>query len=309
MAAFNPITDGIVRKLSEEEMAGLIREWPEMLRQGDEIGCTPLHHAASSKAPLVLVQLLVQAWDQGLRERNHFWCLPLSSALVGQAPLEVVQFLAQSYHLSLSERSRDGTLPLHHAVEGRNELAVVKFLAKEEPEALQKKDNRGRVPLHFAAHVGTLAVVQFLAEASASTLREKMDDGRLPLHLAARHRMGLDVVKLLVNKWPDAIFVKDASGRTPFDAARSGNKMANALWLAERTTELCMCAVCHDERADHMFRPCRHLCVCGSCAQLLQASYAGRRGGNRAPRKKAECPICRAIATECERVHLPGSSM
>jgi ankyrin repeat protein len=292
-------------------MAALIRERPEMLRQVDESGSTPLHHAAAFKAPLEIVQLLVRAWDRGLRERNHFGFLPLTIALGVQAPLEVVRFLVQSYRQSINERSLvDGTIALHHAVEGLAELAVVKFLAEEEPEALQKKDNRGRVPLHGAAHVATLAVVQFLAEASASTLREKMNDGRLPLHLAARHR-DLDVVKLLVNKWPDAIFVKDASGRTPFDAARSGLKVANALWLAERAMEMITstCVVCRDERADHIFLPCCHMCVCGGCARSLQASYAGRRGGNRAPRQKAECPICRAIATECERVHLPGSSM
>lgn len=45
------------------------------------------------------------------------------------------------------------------------------------------------------------------------------------------------------------------------------------------------CCVCLDKQSTHAFVPCGHLCVCGSCAELLM-------------RVDAKCPYCRARAQE-----------
>jgi hypothetical protein len=51
-----------------------------------------------------------------------------------------------------------------------------------------------------------------------------------------------------------------------------------------------MCVVCMDEAKDRAVRPCMHVCVCETCAQLLMLE--------RTPR----CPVCREPIQHIERV-------
>ena len=43
-----------------------------------------------------------------------------------------------------------------------------------------------------------------------------------------------------------------------------------------------LCVICDDNAADHIFIPCGHICVCGSCA----TKFAGN----------SKCPLCRTVA-------------
>jgi hypothetical protein len=51
-----------------------------------------------------------------------------------------------------------------------------------------------------------------------------------------------------------------------------------------------MCVVCMDAAKDRAVRPCMHVCVCETCAQLLMLE--------RTPR----CPVCREPIQHIERV-------
>jgi len=55
-----------------------------------------------------------------------------------------------------------------------------------------------------------------------------------------------------------------------------------------------VCAICIFEIADTLVLPCRHLCLCKGCAQLM------RMQTNR-------CPICRADASSLLRIQFPNS--
>lgn len=52
-----------------------------------------------------------------------------------------------------------------------------------------------------------------------------------------------------------------------------------------------MCVVCLDAKRSVLLLPCRHLCCCGDCSQLLQA-------------RAAPCPMCRQDVREHMEVYV-----
>jgi hypothetical protein len=52
------------------------------------------------------------------------------------------------------------------------------------------------------------------------------------------------------------------------------------------------CVVCMSEAKDTLVLPCRHLCLCGGCAQVLRMQGRTPTG---APSRQGrpKCPICR----------------
>jgi ankyrin repeat protein len=72
----------------------------------------------------------------------------------------------------------------------------------------------GETPLHVAAGVGKIDIVRFLLERWPDSIRAKDNKGETPLHYAAR-RGRVKVVRLLVGLWPEGRQEKDDRGWTP----------------------------------------------------------------------------------------------
>jgi hypothetical protein len=51
-----------------------------------------------------------------------------------------------------------------------------------------------------------------------------------------------------------------------------------------------MCVVCFDAPKDHLVLPCKHLCVCGACAEQLTKT------------RTPMCPVCRGLIRETMKV-------
>lgn len=57
------------------------------------------------------------------------------------------------------------------------------------------------------------------------------------------------------------------------------------------TSDELVCVVCQVNRKDTVIKPCRHLCVCWSCAAKINTET------------KSKCPICRCATTRFEHVY------
>jgi ankyrin repeat protein len=114
---------------------------------------------------------------------------------------------------------RPWATPLYYAAQ-RN-IDAVKLLLEHGAD-VKKRGWAHATLLHSAAHAGKTDVVRLLVESWPEGLREKNIDGNTPLHFAAR-KGRTDVVRLLAEIWPEGLREKNNDGNTPLHlAARKG---------------------------------------------------------------------------------------
>jgi ankyrin len=103
--------------------------------------------------------------------------------------------------------------PLHAARSTDAAKLLLEFGAN-----MQKKDITGNTPLHLAALMGNTDVVRLLVERWPNGMRVKNHRGNTPLHVAAQDGM-VEVVRILVERWPECMRVKNDRGSTPLHLA------------------------------------------------------------------------------------------
>jgi hypothetical protein len=59
-----------------------------------------------------------------------------------------------------------------------------------------------------------------------------------------------------------------------------------------------LCVACLSEPRDTLLAPCRHVCLCASCAQQLVRVAASRN-------EVLRCPLCRSAATSLVPIRRP----
>ena len=78
----------------------------------------------------------------------------------------------------------------------------------------KEKDTEGNLSLHLACkNNAPLDVVKLLVETYPDAVKENNKREELPLHLACRNNVPLDVIKLLVESYPDSIKEKNREGQ------------------------------------------------------------------------------------------------
>jgi hypothetical protein len=120
------------------------------------------------------------------------------------------------------------------ALKARRPVKTIRTLVQNNPTKLREKDAYGGfLPLHYAAYYeAPLEVVKLLVEAYDQALQEKDAKGRLPLHIAA-HYATMDVVQFLAREYPGALLVASNNGETPAAVAARFGKGVIAAWLKE----------------------------------------------------------------------------
>jgi Ankyrin repeats (3 copies) len=139
----NRLIVALQRKEPLRVIQEIFRADPHWVREADDNGWLPLHHAAYSGAavdaessdPLELVRYLVGTCPEAVLARDANGCFPVHMAAeVG--PADVVQYLADRGPDALLAKDNDGFLPLHTAASHAS-LEVIRCLVRKCPDALQ----------------------------------------------------------------------------------------------------------------------------------------------------------------------------
>lgn len=112
---------------------------------------------------------------------------------------------------------------LHLACQYDPPADIVKLLIEANPDAiLMRSQPHGDLPLHFATGYNTASVevIRQLVDANASTVAVQNTFGVSPLHQACLFHAPYDVIKVMVEASPEAVYIEDAQGRTPWDIAK-----------------------------------------------------------------------------------------
>jgi ankyrin repeat protein len=159
-----------------------ILSWkPDLAKQGDKLGSTPLHYAASDG------------------NRN------------------IVRLLIERTPLAAYEQDKEGYTPLHIAA-WMGHVEVICDILEACPDAAEVLDKKARNFLHVAIERGHESVVRYVASNPFLTgmVNEQDKDGNTPLHSAI---MAGNPNLAILDSRIVGLNIADNEGRMPFDLA------------------------------------------------------------------------------------------
>jgi ankyrin repeat protein len=120
---------------------------------------------------------------------------------------------------------------LHFACRCEAPLEVVKYLYQEQPHSISTWDFSGKLPFHYAIRndsAETVEIVEFLMENNPSYEVGEQNQWHL-LHYVCCHYPGVNLMKHMVKKYPEALLMRDGLGRLPLHARALARRSALTL--------------------------------------------------------------------------------
>jgi ankyrin repeat protein len=206
-----------------ETVEFLVSQYPEAISTACGDGNLPLHYACSNGGEMSrdLIEFLVKRYPQASRVQNHQGNYPLHCALdpAGTlshhpAPLQVIELFLENFPMAMTLQNNAGYLPLHLACGtalGSPSIEIIQRLVSSCPRAVLIRDGHGMLPLDRACFPGkpTADVVECLVFTSSNDElkddHDHDDDALPPLHFACRHGSRVEVVRRLMELYPEAI--------------------------------------------------------------------------------------------------------
>jgi ankyrin repeat protein len=207
----------------------MIDDYPDALLARDDAGRTPLSCACSLLSPNCgMIQMLLDANPLALEVSDRHGALPLHLACRRSTELNVIARLIDAYPDALLARRDDGQTPLHCACLAES-CEAIQLLLDANPSTLNVSDRNGELPLHIACRAlrdgpGLLSVIRLTESCKTNPSAEKFlgsIDWLNPYRcgLMRRGPPGLDVIKRMVDAYPDALRERNRWGGTPVMAA------------------------------------------------------------------------------------------
>ncbi|KAJ3682356.1 hypothetical protein LUZ60_014929 [Juncus effusus] len=148
------------------------------------------------------------------KELNGQGLSPLHLAAAHGHLLVVKEFLKAALDLCLVKEEKEGLMPLHVAIiKGRT--LIVKELIEACEEAMHERTDGGETVLHLAVKSNSLEILEFLIS-QVDDLNAKDDKGNTVLHLAVARRQ-LCVIKLLLSNLGIDVNAVNSKAFTPLD--------------------------------------------------------------------------------------------
>lgn len=249
---------------SLEKMKCLIELWPEVVKVDSHCHGLPIHYACTNYATLEMAQYLESVYPESLEVESKAVGLPLHCA----QSEEVLHYLFMKRYGTYMRRRK--TFPLHALFEDedvKNKRKIADDFLEFFPEHARDKDHRGAYPLHLAVTTVTsealdrnedleMLSIGRLISLNAMAVKTQDNEGSLPLHYALRYQGPLQLVKGLLDFYPESIHVVDHQGLTPLHVACShGTSLEVVQYLVEADETALLAKDKHEETPLH--KACR----------------------------------------------------
>ena len=219
----------------------ILKAYPEGAKHKSTDGSVPLHEAMYKKLPFRITELLIEAYPEACavvggpnKSLPIHWAVYRSTEKVFEGE-KVIKLLISKNKDGLKAKEKDGCIALHNALYGCS-LELLKILLDEFPGGCYEKNSSGETPLHVAmkmsSRVLTPQMVTCLIKKGSEAVRSVDLLGNLPIHILAQNdRADSDVLKLLMEAYPESVTIPNHSAKTPLIvAAKAGNtKFAKTL--------------------------------------------------------------------------------
>jgi serine/threonine protein kinase/ankyrin repeat protein len=198
-------------KTTPKALTLLLKEYPDAVARRTKQGRLPLHFLADAKGvTFEAMKVLVDAYPKGVGESSQRRN-PLHLACgETRASADIVKLLLEAYPEGVKEKSStESMLPLHLAAANKLPLEVIQMLADAYPEAVTDRDRHARIPLHHALEKSASDdVVLHLLNLDTATSKAVGYYPHLPLHLAVEKNHSEDVIIALI-----VAYAKEQGGR------------------------------------------------------------------------------------------------
>lgn len=202
-----------------------------------------------------LIRPLLEAFPRTARQKDAFDNYPLHTACSHGASLEIIQMLVEAYPTALRLVGSEEDYPLHLAAIVGAPMEVLSYLGNKWPAAFLAPNRRQSRPLHLiCARTPTMETLQYmLSKGGSAALKTKDHNRDLPLHVACKHGASLQVVKVLVKKYPDAMLAANSRGDLPLHVALTAGAPLNLIkWLLERAPRAASTPNIHGDTPLHL---------------------------------------------------------
>lgn len=157
-------------------------------------------------------------FEAGCLDRRGRTCL--HAACAKKAPLAAINSILAAcgrHGEAVLERDKHGRTPLAIAISSNSSLSVISRLIKTCHRAAAVGDHNGHLPIHLACSGydhGKLELVKLLLEAYPESAGRESNTGRTPLHIAIETNASVHLIRMLVISCPKAV-VMSGCGLNP----------------------------------------------------------------------------------------------
>ncbi|TVU20071.1 hypothetical protein EJB05_36259, partial [Eragrostis curvula] len=203
----------------------LLKWKPDLAKQRDVHGSTPLHFAAAAPDPALQFRLFVfSASNLERYSLGSLYFLPprLLTRIFERSKLPVTQLL-EADPTTAFQPDRHGSFPVHVAALADTMVALIALLTRY-PACAALRNAKGQTFLHVAVEEKRLHAVAFVCHLwgyrpiSKSVVNVQDGNGDTALHLAVR-KGELDITKRLLGNRHVHISLQNMEGKTPMDLA------------------------------------------------------------------------------------------
>jgi hypothetical protein len=248
----------------------------------------------SYTTPLMGLTIMHEAVIHGMDHVVHLaarkipWAIR-GATIDGMTPIHLAAFLGRTEAVDILLRelpeciefvTPSGKTPLFCAAEYSpwKNSRVIRTLFEKRPDLAKAQDARGRTPVFEISKNGIADDVRFMLDAYPElALVQERTLGWTPLHAAlyGRYNSWADMARTIATACPDALRVKDLSGRTPIDHARLALDPRE-----EECGEFLSCVLKHAELPNELWeyipRGCEHVSAALGPALGRSLEEAGR---------------------------------
>ena len=142
----------------------------------------------------------------------------------------ITDFLSRYPAVAKKQDTSDGAIPIFHAVANNNNVDCVKLLSQYSQDVIQTEDNFGFNVLNYACYSGRYSVCKFLFERFPYV---KQPIFPLLHDAAVNQNGGVDLIKLVFDKFPASLSTCDEFGAYPIHLASEFNSLEVVRYLIE----------------------------------------------------------------------------
>jgi hypothetical protein len=208
--------------------------FPEAIGQEDPWVGTPLHYACYHNAGFDVVEFLMQKFPEAVRVTNyaHRTCLHMAcmSDTICRATLMA---LLDRYPTAAQLADQDGYTPFHLACWHGASMELLLLLIQTSPSVVRMSTRSLQKPLHVASlHAPVIATVLLLLQRDPTSARATDEYFNTALHCAATGMLAsVEVLQVLVQAHPGAVFLTNDFDETPYDIAKRQGAVEEVLQL------------------------------------------------------------------------------
>uniref|UniRef100_A0A7S2A3H2 Ankyrin repeat protein n=1 Tax=Ditylum brightwellii TaxID=49249 RepID=A0A7S2A3H2_9STRA len=196
---------------------------PHGIRKQKNLGQTILHAACRYNLSVAEFSLIMTKVPNAVRQSDYDSSLPLHIACYNNRPMDVILELFTAFPDAIFAKDKSGATPIHYFCSRHS--FVIPSISREEyifvqnAQAARVKDLYGLLPLHVAcSNNKPIEVIRSLVDVYPEAVMTQDDSGDTPLHSICRQSsFNHDTARLLIDMGDSVVFIKDSKGRTPLD--------------------------------------------------------------------------------------------